>query len=134
MNTGKATTKELREFGLVVGIAFSVLATLMWWKHGKVDPRIFYSISAFLILAGLTVPRILRPFQWAWMRLALVLGWVMNRVLLGLIFFIIFTFVATIMRLIKRDVLHRKIDREAGSYWHLRTDGPVPAERYEHQF
>lgn len=134
MKTGRATTKELREFGLVVGIAFSVLATLMWWRHGKVDPRVFYGISGFLILAGLAVPAILRPFQWGWMRLALVLGWVMNRVLLGLIFFIVFTLVATIMRVIRRDALHRRIDRGAESYWHMRTEGPVPAERYERQF
>lgn len=134
MQTGRATTKELREFGLVVGIAFAVLASLLWWRHGRVDPRILYGVSAFLIAGGLFVPRILRPFQWAWMRLALALGWVMNRVILGVIFFVVFTLIATIMRVIRRDVLHRRIDRGAESYWRPRADGPPPRERYERQF
>ena len=134
MNTGRATTKELRDFGIVVGIAFALLATLLWWKHGKVDPRILYGVSAFLILSGLILPRILRPFQWIWMRFALVLGWVMNRVILGVMFYIVFTAVAMVMRVIRRDVLHRRIDRQAETYWHMRTDGPVPTERYERQF
>lgn len=129
-----ATKKELREFGLVVGIAFALLGGLMWWKHGHVDPKIFWGISAFLIVSGLLVPVILRPFQWFWMKLAHVLGYVMNRVLLGLIFYIIFTFVAMIMRAIKRDIMERHPDKAVESYWKLRDGEPVPAERYERQF
>lgn len=134
MHPGPATRKELREFGLVVGIAFAVLGTLLWWKHGKVDPRIFYSISAFLVLSGLLVPSILRPFQWAWMRLAVILGYVMNRVILGAIYFVVFTFVATIMRILKRDILHRAWQPEASTYWKMRPEERLPNERYERQF
>ena len=129
----RATKKELRSFGLVVGIAFAILATAQWYFHGILDYRILYGISAFLILTGLTVPAILRPFNFVWMKLAIVLGWVMNRVILGVIFYIIFTFVATIMRIIKRDALDMK-GGSRDSYWIERKDGPTPTERYERQF
>lgn len=133
-SSGRATKKQLREFGLVVGIAFGVLATAQLLLHGKIDPRILYAISGFLIVTGLLVPQILRPLNYVWMKLALVMGWIMNRVLLGLIFYVIFTIVAVIMRLGKRDALRRRKEPGATSFWIIRPDTPTPAERYERQF
>jgi hypothetical protein len=133
VETGRATKKELREFGLVVGAAFAILATLQLIFHGKLDPKILYGIAAFLAISGLLVPRILRPFQWAWMKLALAMGWVMNRVLLGVIFFVVFTFVATIMRIVRRDELNMRKETK-DSYWHMRELKPVDRDRYERQF
>lgn len=132
--TGRATKKQLREFGLVVGIAFAILATLQLLLHGKLNPMVLYAISGFLIVSGLLVPGILRPFNYVWMKISVVLGWIMNRVLLGVIFFVIFTLVATIMRLSKRDALHRKKDPAATSFWLTRPNTATPAERYERQF
>lgn len=132
--SGRATKKQLREFGLVVGIGFAVLATAQLLLHGKLDPRVLYAIAGILIVSGLLVPQILRPLNYVWMKLALVLGWVMNRVLLGVIFFVIFTIVATIMRLGKRDALRRKKAPDATSFWITRPATPTPAERYERQF
>jgi len=133
-SSGRATKKQLREFGLVVGIAFAVLATAQLLFHGKIDPRILYSISGFLILSGLLAPQILRPLNFLWMKLSLVLGWIMNRILLGVIFYVIFTIVAIIMRLMGRDALRRRKAPDATSFWILRPDTPTAAERYERQF
>ncbi|MCA9727411.1 MAG: sxtJ [Candidatus Eisenbacteria bacterium] len=133
-NGGPATKKQLREFGLVVGGAFLVLATAQLIFHGKLNPMVLYVIGGVLVVCGLVVPQILRPFNWFWMKLSVVLGWVMNRVLLGLIFYVIFTIVATIMRLQKRDALRRHKDPAADSFWQLRPATPTPAERYERQF
>ena len=132
--SGRATKKQLREFGLVVGGAFAVLATAQLIFHGKLNPIVLYSISGFLIVTGLIAPQILRPFNWFWMKLAVVLGWFMNRVLLGVTFYIIFTFVATIMRIGKRDALRMKKAPDATSFWLTRPATPTLAERYERQF
>jgi len=133
LQTGRATKKELREFGLVVGAAFAILATFQHFFHGKLDPKVLYGIAGFLAVSGLLVPQILRPFQWVWMRFALVLGWIMNRVILGVIFFVVFTIVATVMRIVRRDELDMA-KKPRDSYWHMRELGPVDRERYERQF
>jgi hypothetical protein len=68
------------------------------------------------------------------MKLAQGMGWVMNRVLLGIVFFVLFTLTGLVIRLIGRDVLQRDFRRRAGTYWVPRPERPVTPERYERQF
>ena len=59
MTSGRATKKELREFGRVVGAAFTIVGLLLWWRHG-VQPWVFFGITGFLVIFGLVAPEILR--------------------------------------------------------------------------
>ncbi len=133
-----ATRKELRGTGLVVGIAFSVLAVLQILFHGKLaqPPALYvlFGLSGVLILLGLLAPGLLRPFHFVWMKFSLALGYVMNRVILGLLFFIFFTLTALVLRIIGRDTLQRNFAKKSESYWVPRTEPPATAERYERQF
>ena len=65
--------KSLREFGLTVGIAFGVLAALLFWRE-KAHYIYFVPVSAALILLGLIVPLVLRPIRKGWMAMAAALG------------------------------------------------------------
>jgi hypothetical protein len=131
---GKATRKELRSTGLVVGTAFLVLGVLMWWRRGKVPPQVFYALGGVLLVLGLIAPALLRPFHFVWMKLAEGMGWVMNRVILGLVFFVFFTLTSLVIRLMRRDLLRRDFRVRAESYWVPRPETDVPPERYERQF
>ena len=68
-------------------------------------------------ILGSLAPVVVKPLFYAWMTMALALGFVMTRVLLTIFFFLVLTPVALIFRLIGRDALHRKLDRDAPSYW-----------------
>src|ERR1700744_5977378 len=57
--------------------------------------------------------------HWAWNKLSLLLGAVSNRVLLGLVFFLVLTPMAVIRRLGKKDRL-RRYDRSATSNFSVR--------------
>lgn len=133
-----ATRKEIRSTGLVVGIALAVLGVLQILLHGKLSRppaiTILFSASALLLVLAALAPGLLRPFHWAWMKLALAIGWVMNRVLLGITFYVLFTFTALIMRLIGRDALRRSRRPPGDSYWVPRSGEVPPPERYERQF
>jgi len=58
---------------------------------------------------------------------------VINPIVMGGIFFVVLTPVALVMRIAGRDVLSRKLDQEAKSYWIEREPGPTP-ESIKQQF
>lgn len=130
----KATKKELRNTGLVVGGAFLVLGVVMLFKHGRVPPPIMFAIGGVLVLLGLLAPALLRPFHFVWMKFAEGMGWVMNRVILGILFFIFLSPGAVLIRLFGRDLLKRHFNQRAESYWVGKPEPVGGAERYERQF
>jgi hypothetical protein len=72
--------------------------------------------GSLLVLLALTAPSLLRPFHFLWMKLSWVLGLVMNRVILGLLFFVFFTLTGLIGRLAGRDPLQLKFRKPRESY------------------
>ena len=116
--TPAATQKQLRQFGWMVGTVLILVGG--WQLYRQIHPTariVLWSVGGFLVLNGLLTPKILAPGYKIWMRLATVLGWINTRILLGLIFYLIFTPVGLVMRLSGRDPLTQRIDRTADSYW-----------------
>ena len=117
-----AGPRDLRRFSLTVGAAFVVLwavfAFVLPYLLGKGGSLpILWQIGAVLAVVGGLAPPVVKPLFYAWMTMALALGFVMTRVLLTIFFFLVLTPVALVFRLIGRDALHRKLDRDAASYW-----------------
>lgn len=69
----------------------------------------------------------------AWMKFAHALGWVNTRIILSIVYFLIFTPLALIFRLIGKDPMERRFD-EAGSYWVKREAKEFRPEDYRRQF
>jgi hypothetical protein len=116
-----------------MGVALAVLGGLFFWRDKPVAPYLFLFAAAFLLLAAI-VPRALRPIQKAWMTLAIVLGWVMTRVLLALVFFIGITPIALIAKLFGKRFLDLGFEPDRESYWEKRAPHDRGMERYESQF
>jgi len=129
----KQTPKDLRKFGLTVGILLLLFAFLLIWKH-KPSQFYFLSIGAFLVLSGLLFPTLLRPLNKSWMTLAVLLGWVMTRVILSLLFYLVITPIGLIARVSGKHFLDLKIDKSRASYWEKRKNVPSSPADYERQF
>jgi hypothetical protein len=114
-----------RKFGLLFSIAFGALAIYMWWRGSSRYP-ISAAISALFLAAAITKPELLRPLNRAWMALSLALNRIVSPVVLGTLFFVVFTPVALLMRLFNRDTMRRQFDRGAESYW-IPRDPPGPS-------
>jgi hypothetical protein len=125
--------KRLRSFGLTVGIAFGALAVLLVWKHRPLWP-FCAGLGALLGLAGLMAPHWLRPIERVWMRIALALGWVMTRVILGIVFALIFAPAGLALRVLGKDPLELRFDKRRPSYWHPRADEDRSPARMERMF
>jgi len=68
------------------------------------------------------------------MLIAVVMGWVMSRVILGILFYLAITPVALILRLRGKDLLDIKLDPAAASYWKHRANEPKSRTHCERQF
>ncbi len=130
----KTGARELRKFGLTVGAVFAALGLVMW-ARGKAHFPWFLAPGMVLLALGAALPKALKPVYIAWMGLALALGFVVSHLVLTLFFFLVITPVGWAARLLGRDFLRRKPDRQAPTYW-LPREGPktkAPSE-YEQQY
>jgi hypothetical protein len=122
-----------RKFGLLFFVVFGLLAAFSWWR-GSVAFRYWLALSAAFLLVALVVPRALRPLNRAWMAFAVLLHHVTSPIILGVVFFVLFTPVALVMRLAKRDLMRRRFDRDAKSYWIPRLPPGPPGESLKNQY
>lgn len=129
----KSTRKELREFGLIVGAVFGLLATLFFLR-GKNFYSYFYAISMFLVLFGLIAPVILLPIQKIWMTFAIVIGFFVTRVILGILFYSVITPIGIVMKAIGKDMLNINFSDKSDSYWIKRNNENINKESYEKQY
>jgi hypothetical protein len=78
---------------------------------------LFWSLAAAARLLAAFRPAWLRPVYVGLMIVTWPIGWLISHLMLGAIYFGVFTPVAIVFRLIGRDPLARRFDRQASSYW-----------------
>jgi len=126
--------KKLREFGLCVGFVLAGFALFFWWREKPFYPTVA-GIAAALILLGAVFPVILKPAYQIWMTLALLMGWVMTRVLLGVLFYLAVTPIALILKVMGKDFLNLTFRDGKDSYWIKKPSLlKLSAADYEKQF
>jgi hypothetical protein len=124
---------SLRKFGVTMGIAFLVITLLIFSRHRhSILPTA--AISAIFFVLAFAVPGSLRQVYILWMKLALVLSWVNTRLILFVIFYLMFTPIGLAMKLFNADPLDRKIDKKKESYWGVREKRAFNHLDYERQF
>lgn len=109
-----------RSFGFTFAAVFALVGAWMWWKSGRYALHAF-GIGAAFALVAIVVPRILRPLNVVWAYVGLVLNMIVSPIIMGVIYFGVFTPVSLFFRLTKRDSLHRSFDKSLRSYWVERT-------------
>ena len=115
-----------RSFGTLFVAVFGLLGAYSWWRGGAVYPWAF-GLSALTLAVTLAKPHWLAPANRAWMKLAELLNRVASPIVLGVIFYGVFTPVAWAMRLRGRDAMKRRFEPAARTYWVERAPpGPDP--------
>jgi hypothetical protein len=115
-----------RSFGWTFSGIFLAVGVYGLWRGGAV---LSWLLVAAVVMAAVTVTRAawLTPLNRAWMRLGLLLGRVVNPLVLGLIFFGVFTPVGLVMRMWGRDAMARRFEPNLETYW-VKRDPPGPAD------
>ncbi|MGB3616010.1 MAG: SxtJ family membrane protein [Elainellaceae cyanobacterium] len=136
--TAPVTRKQLRQFGLIMGVFIALLFGIIFpWLHGGSLPwEPSYSAPAWIWgIAGvfwslaLIAPRLLGPVYTIWMKIGAVLSWVNTRIILGLVFYGMVTPMAAIMRLLKHDPMARSLDASLASYRNVRPSPAIDMEK-----
>jgi len=113
-----------RSFGFVFAAVFGLIGLYNAWHSGRAWPWLALVAAGFLAIA-LISPAVLAPLNRLWTRFGLLLAMIVNPIVLGILFFVVFTPMAVIARLVGKDFLRLKRRPEATSYWILR-DPPGP--------
>ncbi len=125
--------KNLRKFGINMGIVFLIITLFILIRNRhSVLPTSIISVIFFL-LAAIT-PILLKPIYIVWMKLAFVLAWINTRLILFIVFYLVFTPIGLAIKLFRVDLLDRKIDRGQESYWKKKEKSPFSPLNYERQF
>ena len=123
-----------RSFGWTFVVVFALIAAWQAWAARPWIAYLFLGLCVAFLIATLTRPAVLHGLNRAWMRFGALLHNIVNPVVLGGIYFLVFTPVAMVMRLAGRDALRRKLDAQAKSYWIDRTPPGPPPDSLPNQF
>ena len=119
-----------RGFGLTLAAA-GLAVGLAPLRDGRSARLPFVAAAAALGVIALVSPRVLRPFAVAWFHLGLLLHRVTGPIVLALVYFLVLTPTAIVLRLAGRDPLRLRRDPKAASYW---IDRSTPASSMERLF
>jgi hypothetical protein len=125
--------REWRKFGIALGIILGIIATILLFKAKSIYIY-FYGGGAFFILAALAVPIIIKPVFILFLYIAHILGFIMTRVILSILFYLVITPIGWISRLFGKQFLDMKFNREKTSYWIETGKMGDEKENYENQF
>ncbi len=129
----KSGRGDLRKFGITMAVGLAAIGGLFLWR-GRGEPMVFFVLAALFLIVGLALPAALRPIQRGWMAFAIVIGWVMTRVVLVVVFFVGVTSVALIARIVGKRFLSLGFEPARTSYWERREKSERGRKRYESQF
>ena len=118
-----------KNFGIVFFIFFLILSLypLLNDNHLRIWSLI---IALIFLILGLMNSRILTPLNKIWFRFGLLLGQLISPIIMGFIFFIVVTPIGFLMRILRKDLLGLKFNKN-NSYWIKRKE---PKSLMKNQF
>ena len=122
-----------RKFGLFFSVVFGAVAAYLYSTERQAFAVALVLLAIATISLVIVKSEWLLPFNKLWMYFGLLLGKIVSPIVLGAIFFLLFTPIALVMRLVGRDEMRLKINNR-GSHWRQRLPiGPEPPS-FKYQF
>lgn len=131
----KKEQKNLRVFGYGLTIIIAFVVIRLGMKHGFTNGK-YFALFLAVLLAGITALKLeaIKPFYRVWMKGARFIGEIVNFVLLSVVFYLFFGVAGIILRLMRKDLLDERIDKNAQSYWKRITFDSQDKARYTKQY
>ena len=118
-----------KNFGIVFFFVF-LIVSLYPLLNGGIIRYWSLVLSILFLILGLLNSNILTPLNKLWFKFGIFLGKIVSPLIMGLIFFLVVTPIAFIMRLLGKDVLNLKYNNN-NSYW---IEKVGPKSKMKNQF
>ena len=122
-----------RKFGFFFTAIFALAGAYFLYQNAVTLSYVLFILATLFLLATVIKSELLLPLNKLWMRFGLLIGMIVSPIVLGVMFFGLFTPMALFMRLIGRDELRLKL-KPRQSYWKPRETGDASADAFKHQF
>jgi len=122
-----------RKFGIFFTAVFIVFSIYSYFQLSQLSVLVFLGLATILLALTVLKPDWLLPMNKLWAIIGLLLGKIVSPIILGAIFFLIFTPIAIITRLIGRDELRLKRSNN-DTCWVSRDTGDFNPKSFKDQF
>tara|TARA_B100000579_G_C22774814_1_gene826013 strand:- start:1014 stop:1412 length:399 start_codon:yes stop_codon:yes gene_type:complete len=122
-----------RKFGLTFSFIFFIIFLYFFFTSDYYLSYLFLFFSIIFLFFGIIFPNYLSKLNKAWMMLGLLLGKIVNPIVLGIIYFGLFTPIGLFRKIIGKDELKLK-PKNINSYWQQREKISITPESFKDQF
>lgn len=125
---------ENKRFGRQMGLVLVALAGLGFWRDWPYLVNVsLLTLGAIHLILAVLAPDLLTGFNRFWMSLGYYFGKVFAPIEMAIIFFLMFTPIALVMRLFRRDALLIRKNK-VNSYWKVRETPQISADSFRNQY
>jgi len=133
MNPDEFPLPSNRRFGYFFAVIFTSVTLYFVWVVNYPFAVAFGSVSLLIFLTASLAPERLKLFNLTWMKFGHLLAKIVNPIVLGVIFFLVLTPIALVIKLTGRDELSLKNNDDGNTYWKSR-DPNLHSNSFEQQF
>ena len=109
-----------RSFGIVFFIVFLIIGVFPIMSGESIN-YILVCISIIFLFLGIVNSKLLTPLNKIWFKFGIILGHILSPVIMGLIFFMVVTPTAFILKVFRKDVLNLKNNNKK-TYWIIKSE------------
>ena len=109
-----------RNFGIVFFFIFLIISLWPLTYDGQI--RIWsLIISLIFLVLGLINSKLLWPLNYIWFKFGLLLGAIVAPIVMGFVFFIVVTPISFFIKLLDKDLLKNRFEKNTKTYWIKKT-------------
>ncbi|MDB4056846.1 hypothetical protein N9522_00665 [Candidatus Thioglobus sp.] len=116
--------KDLRIFAFIWSCIFIIIGL-------SLRINIFFYISCAIIVIAIIKPFLLNFSYKIWIKIGEFIGGIISKIIMFALYFGLFTPVSIFLKILRKDLLNKKVDKSKSTYWNNRERQP---ESMKNQF
>ncbi len=112
--------KQLRSFSAITFLGSLLIAAAAWRKQSQTPAIVMVCLAGLILLSQFYRPLLLLLYR-GWMAFGEILGWFSSRLILIFIFYLVFTPIGLLLRILGKSLLDLRFPDSKPSFWQKRS-------------